>query len=452
MQDYLKQLQDSLEKTNQSLSTQNHNAPLITTSVGYLNQQGINIVRTGNQFVSVVAELTPPNQQFVDAWRKNIPMRPELEKITVSSPKGGPPGKDIDIAISGTSTRNIKIAASQLKQALSQFAGVSNIQDDLPEGKEHLNLTLKPQAHALKLSQKSISQQVAHGYQGHIIQRFYQGPDETEVTVRLPKNERENFTSLAQFPIKTPLNTMVGLNNVASFTFTRGFELIRQQNGLPTTHVTAEVNSQINNSNRILKDVQQYLAPPISQQYGVTLHYEGKAKEQRETLADMKMGLVVALTLIYLILSAVFSSYSWPIIIMLIIPIGLTGGILGHFFLGINFTILSLFGFFGLAGIVINDSIILINRYRKIRKDPRKTPEKAMLEASCQRLRAVMLTSLTTIAGLLPIIFESSLQAQFLIPMAVTICCGLAYATLLILLVVPAALMTYETWQHPVKN
>ena len=177
--------------------------------------------------------------------------------------------------------------------------------------------------------------------------------------------------------------------------------------------------------------------PEILGKYGVEASFEGKNRDQRETLGDMKTGLVIALVLIYVILAWVFGSYSWPITIMLTIPLGLTGALLGHWALGLDLTILSLFGFFGLSGIVINDSIVLVTFYKKLREQGMAIKE-AAIEASCQRLRAVLLTSLTTIGGLTPILFETSIQAQFLIPMAAAIVFGLGYGTLLILVVVPS--------------
>jgi multidrug efflux pump subunit AcrB len=160
-------------------------------------------------------------------------------------------------------------------------------------------------------------------------------------------------------------------------------------------------------------------------------------------MSDMKRGALVAVVLIYLVLAWVFGSYGWPMLVMIIIPFGLVGAIWGHVLMGIDLTILSMFGFFGLAGIVINDSIILVTFYKELRQQG-MTVEKAVIEAACQRLRAVLLTSMTTIAGLTPLLFETSLQAQFLIPMATSIAFGLAFATLLVLFLVPSLLTIYE--------
>ncbi len=454
LEDYLSDLQASLNTTNTVL---NGSEPLTQLSIGRIHQHGINRLTQGPNLVSVVAELSQPdersvtNQTFIDEWKSQLPQHPMIEKYAVVAPRGGPPGQDIDIAISGSQLKSLKQSANSIKNILQQLPGVFNVQDDLPEGQETLSFVLKPQAYAHQLSQRALSSQVASAYQGMIIQRFFKQGKEIDVTVRLPESERFNLQNLHRLPIKTQNQHIVPLGAVASAHYAKGYDVIKQQNGQPTIHVTASVDTNKNNANQILMQLQNGSAQRIERNNNVTILYEGKAKEQRETLSDMKFGLVIALILIYIILAAVFSSYLWPLIIMSIIPVGLTGGILGHYFLHIDFTILSLFGFFGLAGIVINDSIILVNRYR-ILVASAASPQEAMHKAMQQRLRPVLLTSLTTIVGLLPIIFETSLQAQFLIPMAVTISFGLAYATLLVLFVVPAALLSYELKNHSSRH
>ncbi|HDY84462.1 MAG TPA: efflux RND transporter permease subunit, partial [Methylophaga sp.] len=182
----------------------------------------------------------------------------------------------------------------------------------------------------------------------------------------------------------------------------------------------------------------------LTSRYGVTIGFEGRAEEQAETIGDMQQGLLLAFTLIYLILAWVFSSYGWPLVVMMAIPFGLIGALFGHWVMGIDLTILSLFGIFGLSGIVVNDSIILVTFFKHQREAGVETTE-AIVNAATQRLRAVLLTSLTTIAGLTPLLFETSVQAQFLIPMAVSISFGLMFATVLVLLVIPALLSVHES-------
>ena len=251
------------------------------------------------------------------------------------------------------------------------------------------------------------------------------------------------LTSLFQLPIKLPNGEFVPLESVANWSSNQGFETLRHFNGLLSVDVSGDVNPSINNTTEIIEDLALLTLPSLASRYGVSYSVEGHSASQRETFTDLKTGMLIALLIMYLVLAWVFSSYGWPLLVMLTIPLGLTGAVLGHWMMGMNMTLLSLFGFFGLSGIVINDSIILVIFYRQIR-DAGLSTYQALEEAACKRLRAVLLTSLTTIAGLTPLLFETSRQAQFLIPMAVSIAFGLAFATLLILLVIPAMLSIYE--------
>ena len=201
----------------------------------------------------------------------------------------------------------------------------------------------------------------------------------------------------------------------------------------------------MNNAGWVREQLAADVLPALAERHGVTWSFEGRAADQAETLADMRMGLIFALALIYLTLAWVFGSYGWPLVVMAIIPFGLLGALAGHWLLGMEMTILSLFGLFGLTGIVVNNSIILVSFYQSLREEG-LAQDAAIVEASCQRLRAVLLTSFTTIAGLVPLLFERSVQAQFLIPMAVSIVFGLAVATVLVLVVIPALLAVHERW------
>jgi len=197
----------------------------------------------------------------------------------------------------------------------------------------------------------------------------------------------------------------------------------------------------------VLAALEESVLQELESRYGIEYSFEGRAADQAETIGDMKRGVLLGLTLIYLVLAWVFASYGWPLVVMAVIPFGVVGALIGHWVMGLDITILSLFGLFGLSGIVVNDSIILVSFYKRLRESGLALRE-ALIEAACQRLRAVLLTSLTTIAGLTPLLFETSLQAQFLIPMATSIAFGLAFATALVLVLVPVLLSLHEDVQH----
>jgi multidrug efflux pump subunit AcrB len=274
---------------------------------------------------------------------------------------------------------------------------------------------------------------------------FQDGPDEVEVRVRYPKEERTSLADLGRMNVRTPGGLWVPLATVASWSTRQGFEALRHAETQLAVEVTAAVNAGQNNLNDILAGLTSTTLPPILEKYGVQYSFEGRAADQRETMADMKTGLVIGLVLIFLILAWVFAHYGWPIIIMLSIPFGLVGAILGHWLMGINLTILSMFGLFGLSGIVVNDSIVLFSFYKELRAQGMPANQ-AVVEAACLRLRAILLTSLTTIGGLAPLMLETSLQAQFLIPMATSISFGLMVTTVVALLWLPAMLSVYESF------
>jgi multidrug efflux pump subunit AcrB len=311
-------------------------------------------------------------------------------------------------------------------------------------GREQLIYSLTPAGEALGLTVADLGRQLRTAFDGQLVQIFQDGPDEVEVRVRLPEAERATLASLYRLNIRTPSGESVPLTSVADWRSRRGFEVLRHADGRLAVEVTADVDTSVNNSNRITAALQQGPLTALERDYGIHYSFEGRSADQRDTLDDMKKGLILGLILIYVILAWVFSSYGWPLVVMAVIPFGLTGALIGHWVMGIDLTILSLFGMFGLSGIVVNDSIILVTFYKHLRASGMAV-QQALVEAACQRLRAVMLTSMTTVAGLTPLLFEKSYQAQFLIPMATSIAFGLAFATVLVLLVIPSLLSMHES-------
>ena len=401
--------------------------------------------RNGSIYVELVQseQRATTNQQFIDNWRSRIKLPTGIESFKISSRQVGPARRDLNIRLTGSTPHNMKRAALDLAEALGNIPGVSAIDDDLPYGREQLIYSLNPAGEAMGLSISEVGRQLRAAYDGIVIQRFQQDADEIEVRLQLPQQEQRQLSSLYQLPIRLPNGNFVPLESIADWESNQGFEALRHYNGQLSADVTADVNASVTSNSEVVEVLTQTTLPALASQYGIHYSIEGRSASQRETFADMKTGAYIALLLMYLVLSWVFSSYGWPILVMLGIPLGLTGAVLGHWIMDMNLTILSVFGFFGLSGIVVNDSIILVIFYRQLRAKG-VAVYKALEEAACQRLRAVLLTSLTTIAGLTPLLFETSRQAQFLIPMAVSIAFGLAFATLLILLVIPAMLSIYE--------
>jgi multidrug efflux pump subunit AcrB len=407
----------------------------------------------GSLYVELVGsdQRRTDNATFIHNWRSRITVPPGVESFQITSRTVGPARRELNLRLTGSSAHRLKTAALDLAQTLETISGVSAIDDDLPYGREQLIYQLSPAGEAMGLSITDIGRQLRAAYDGIILQRFQQGADEVEVRLQLPDAEQRRLDSLLSLPIKLPNGNFVALESVADWRSAQGFETLRHFNGMLSVDVSADVNAALNNTAEIVADLQQFTLPALTSKYGVKISIEGRSASQRETFADMRLGALIALVLMYLVLAWVFSSYGWPLLVMLAIPMGLTGAVFGHWLLNMDLTILSMFGFFGLSGIVVNDSIILVIFYRQIRARGMAIDE-ALVDAACQRLRAVLLTSMTTIAGLTPLLFETSRQAQFLIPMAVSIAFGLAFATLLILLVIPAMLSIYEDAHSVLKS
>jgi len=413
--------------------------------------------RQGEQFGAMIVELTPSDarevrtEAFIQAWQARIRPPPGMEGFVLTERRGGPPGADIVVRFTGADAHALKGAALALETALRQVRGVYGIEDDMPWGREQLLFSLTPAGEAMGLTVDELSRQLRTAYEGRLAQIFQDGPEEVEVRVRLPEAERASLASLERLTVRAPSGDWVPLATVARFESRQGFEALRHAETQLAVEVNAAVDAGQANVNEILAALAATTLPAITERYGVGYSFEGRAADQRRTLGDMKTGLFLGLALIYLILAWVFAHYGWPLIIMLAIPFGLVGAVSGHWVMGIDMTVLSMFGLFGLSGIVVNNSIVLTEFYRREREKGMAVRE-AVIEAACLRLRAILLTSLTTIGGLAPLLAETSLQAQFLIPMATSIAFGLAFTIFVALLWLPATLSLYESAQARARD
>ncbi len=444
VRDYMSKVEQALYEVEQELGP-----PLISLVITRLGTEEGESRATGDHFGGVRVELVDPdlrtvrNRDIIKAWREKLPAIPGRERLSIVEPRAGPPGSDIDLRIVGNNIRQVKLVAEEIAAVLQDIPGVNGIEDDAPYGREQMVLELTPTAEVLGLSIEKVSGQLRAAYDGYVVQELSDGYDEIEVRLSLPESERNTIAGLDELDIVLPNGNTEPIGNLATINLDRGFETIRHSDGNLAVTIRGSVDPSVNNANDIRAEIEQDLLPDLASRYGVSFSFEGRQADQRETLGDMRLGLMLALSMIYLVLAWVFGSYGWPLIVMFIIPFSLVGAIWGHVVMGLDLTILSLFGIFGLSGIVVNDSIILVVFYKDLRSRGMAAKE-AVIEAACQRLRAVILTSLTTVAGLTPLLFETSLQARFLIPMATSLAFGLAFATLLVLFLVPSLLLIYE--------
>jgi len=446
---YLKHMKQTLDETERALG---QGERLVSAAI--VRERTIRrfdaASSSGDHYGSIWVELTVPdsrsvrNKRFIEEWQSRLMEAPGLEQITIVEETAGPPGRELTLELNGDDTAKVKAAAEALANHLSGIPGVSGIGDNMPYGNRQLVMELTPVGRSLGLTVAEIGRQLHAAYDGYVAQKFSEGVDDVEVRVVLPDRERNYLASLDDFPVILPGGGNAPLSSVATYHSQRGFDLLLRTNGKSAITIAADVDASVNNTEEITAGLAKTVLPRLKENHGITIRFKGHDEEAAQLLGEMKRGVLFGLILIYLVLSWVFSSYAWPLLVMSVIPLGLVGAIWGHLWMGLDLTILSLFGFFGLAGIVVNDSIILVTFYKKLR-DGKMAPQQAVIEAACQRLRAVILTSLTTIAGLTPLLFETSLQAQFLIPMATTIAFGLAFASFIVLLMIPALLHLYES-------
>lgn len=401
------------------------------------NNSGDNVANITVQ-LSLSEERTVRTPQIVRAWRAAVPAIPGISRVAIAERRGGPPGRDLDVRLTGAPLQDLKAAAQELQQELSGFPGTSAVEDDLPYGKPELLVELTPRGRALGFTVESAARQIRNAFEGNIARRFAEGDEEVSVRVR-QVFDYQGTAALRQLSLRTPEGEFVPLTEVVDLTDAQGFSVILRRDGSTMVSVVADVDSTVTSNNEIIADLQKSFLPQLAQKYGFEYSFAGRAEEQSNAFSDLLTGVMMAVAGIYIVLAAIFGSYARPIVVMSIIPFGIVGAIVGHYLMEYNLTILSMIGLLGLAGILVNNSIILVARFEERRNDGEDL-NSAAISASCDRLRAVLLTSMTTIGGLLPLLFETSLQAQFLLPMAITIVFGLATATALVLVLVPALL------------
>jgi len=435
----LKRVEETLGEVERRLT--GGKGGLIVNSFATLGRAG----RTSDENVARISvQLTPSEdrgvrtREITAAWSRAVPHIPGVERVTVSGHFGGPPGRDLDIRLSGAEPAVLKQAALAVRDLISRYSGVSGIADDLPYGKRELVLELTPRGASLGFTVESVGTQLRNGFEGAIAKRFARG--EEVITVRVLYDEKSRgLAGLRDLYLTSPAGAPVPLSEIVRIREKAGFSVIQHRRGKRTVAVTADVDSEATTNVELVEALDSGPLAEVARQYGVQYAFSGREEERTKSFADLKLGVGIALGLIYLILAWVFASYSRPLVVMAIIPFGLVGAVFGHWAMGFDLSITSFMALLGLAGILVNDSIILVSRLEERLADG-ETLERASVGAAQDRLRAVLLTSLTTIGGLMPLIFETNQQAQFLLPMVVTIVFGLSVATLLVLFLVPAVL------------
>ncbi len=373
-------------------------------------------------------------------WRKLVGRIPGAESLNFRSSffRAGDP---IDVQFSGNSLDTLTVVGDQLKQHLATYPGVFEIADSLSNGKEELQIDLSPQGHLLGLTRSDIVNQVGQAFKGLQAQRIQRGRDDIRVLVRFPLGERSTISSLNEMLISTPSGSRIPLANVAEITPGRGPSQIRRIDGYRVLNVTADIDQSTTNMTVVINSITGFLDDLLVKYPSVTYTFEGEQRRQAETFGSLQVGIVIVLFVIYCLLALPLKSYTQPIVIMSVIPFGIIGAVIGHWLMGHSLTMLSMLGLMALTGVAINDSLVLVDYVNQRHRAAGDDLQTSVERAGVVRFRPVMLTSLTTFFGLLPLLMEKSSSAQFLVPMAISLGFGILFATLITLLLVPVNIM-----------
>jgi len=408
-----------------------------------LDQSG----RTGPQVGSVQAVLLPSEKRGVHSkdvlveWEKEVGAIPGVQSLTFAGLAHGPPGAPIEAWIEGGNMDELRKASEELKERLAEFDGVYQIRSDLKPGKNEMRLELKPEARALGLTVEDLARQIHAGYYGDEALRLQRGKYDVRVKVRYTKEERESASDLDNMRIRTADGRQIPLLSVADVSFSPGYSTITRTDGMRRVAVSAELDSAKANPSEIMEALEAGAFKDLRNEYpGIRISLQGEKKKMGESFSTLKIGFPVALLGIYIIMATVFRSYIQPAIIMLTVPFGIIGAIAGHLLMGIDLSMMSMFGMVALSGVVVNDAIVMIEAVNQYLAEGLPFFE-ALRVGGGRRFRAVFLTSITTVGGLMPLIMEKDFQAQFLIPMALSIAAGVAFATVLTLVLIPSLLV-----------
>ena len=383
---------------------------------------------------------------FVADLQDAVPAHPMLETVSLRGWRGGPGGDALDVQIYGADTETLKAAAEALKAEVTQYPEVSGLEDTLAYDKEEIVLDLTPQGQALGLTIEDLGRVLRDQLNGIEAATYPDGPRSAAIRVELPAGEL-TADFLERLQVRAAPGVHVPLADIVTVESRTGFSTIRRENGIRLVSVTGDISEDDPaRAAEIMAALDQTILPGLEERFGVETRLSGLAEQEREFLSDATTGLILCLAGIYLTLAWVFSSWTRPLIVMAIIPFGLVGTLYGHHHWGVALSMFSVVGIIGMIGIIINDSIVLVSTVDEYASERGLIP--AIIDGTADRLRPVILTTLTTILGLAPLLYETSEDAQFLKPTVITLVYGLGFGLVIVLLVVPALL----AMQHDVAR
>ncbi|HGG57697.1 MAG TPA: efflux RND transporter permease subunit, partial [Nannocystis exedens] len=406
---------------------------------------------TGAHKTAVMMYLVPSDErdfessEFASLWREKVGPLVETKSLTYTANMGPSAGAALDIEISHADTAVLDQAAADVVASLESIAGVFDVENGIDTGKPQLDLTLTSQASQLGLTATDIARQVRSSFYGAEALRQQEGRNEVKVIARLPEAERRTEYTIEELLLRTPQGGEVPLAEVADITRGRSWPVIERADGRRIIHVTADVREGSVITPGVVRDkLTREVLDDLPERYpGLQWGYGGENREQQDSLGSLAAGAKIAAIAIYMLLAIPFRSYVQPAIVMLAIPFGIVGAMGGHLLMGYDLSVISIMGLVALSGVVVNDSLVLLDACNRFREGG-KTPYDAIHSAACRRFRPIMLTSVTTFFGLMPMILETSVQARFLVPMAISLGFGVIFATFVILLLIPALYLIIE--------
>lgn len=413
---------------------------------------------SGGHNTRVQVFLTPPDRrtlptaEFITRWREKVGPLPGLESLVFRSDSGGPgSGAALTIELSHRDLTVLEAASGELAAALRFFPNVKDIDDGFQTGKQQVDFQVLPEGRSLGLRAQEVARQVRHAFYGAEVLRQQRGRNEIKVMVRLPENERVTESTLEELMLRTPAGREVPLREVVSMSRGRAYTVINRRDGRRVVTVSADVDPP-SQAAQVLEALKADTLPGLGQRFsGLNYGFEGRMADIADSLRSLVTGLLLAMLAVYALLAIPFGSYIQPAIVMSSVPFGIVGAVLGHLIMGYSLSVMSIFGMVALAGVVVNDSLLLIDFTNRERRGG-SSPAAAVHTAGLNRFRPILLTSLTTFGGLAPMIFESSRQARFLIPMALSLGFGILFATVITLALVPAFYLVTEDLRALVKT
>jgi multidrug efflux pump subunit AcrB len=391
------------------------------------------------------------SEEFISEWRREAGEFPGTESLIYGTENIGPGGKTIEFKLLAQAgpeaVRQLETAVERCKEWLAQYPGVIDIDDDSRPGKWEYQIRVKPKAEALGVSLADLAGTIRASYYGEEVMRLQRGRHEVKLMVRYPRDERRTFATLGEIRVTGPDGVKRPISELADVTVARGYSEINRLGQKRSITITADIDVAKSSltSALVTADMEKRLMPDLLREFPlVRVRWEGQREQSNESLRSLGVGFIVALFAMFVLLTMEFKSYFQPFLILAAIPFGCAGAVFGHALMGMPLTLFSMFGLVALAGVVVNDSICLID-FINLRVREGHPLRFALREAGCLRFRPVMLTSITTIGGLLPLLLEKSFQAQFLIPMATALAFGLAMTTALVLVLVPVMYSFFGT-------